>query len=78
MLLNAYPCFAPMLRARLFALGWDGQAALVKTARPIEELLGCAKDGLPEYFLRVMDGGLGRAVQVEALQPVLKVPGTKN
>ena len=23
--LNAYPCFAPMLRARIFALGWDGR-----------------------------------------------------
>jgi len=39
---NAYPCFGPMQRKRIFANAVDGQGPLAvqPTARPIAEVMG--------------------------------------
>ena len=46
--LNAYPCFARMLRKRLFALTWSGHGALAshrRVEKTMEELLGVTQLG---------------------------------
>ena len=60
--LNAYPCFSRMLRARLFAVGWDGHTPLeippgATTNKTMEELLGVEK--LPWWWAKE---GRGRGV----------------
>ena len=61
---NAYPCFARMLRGRLFAVGWSGQTKLRAAPLPsLEEMLGVEE--LPRWWASGpgRNGGAGEKKQ---------------